>query len=93
MEPLATCIEPAEAGGFNAVFGYRNDGPQAVTLPRGPENFFTPDPRDRGQPESFPPGQQDSYARVNSSGQAVVWHLGRGTATLNANSARCPVPA
>jgi FecR protein len=92
VEPLATCVEPAGGGGFVAVFGARNDGPQPVTLPRGPENYFTPDPRDRGQPEAFPPGQQAAVARVGSPGPAVVWHLGRGAATLTANSARCPAP-
>jgi hypothetical protein len=96
--PVLDCILP-NPNGYTAYFGYNNPNTSAVTIFIGPDNFFWPDPQDRGQPTVFPPGQ---YAQIFSvpvgggggAGPALaddlVWTLNGLTAGASGDSPQCP---
>jgi Domain of unknown function DUF11 len=84
--PILRCVE-ATNGGLLAHFGFEN--PNTTTIePPASENFFSPDPADRGQPTSFGTSQGD-VVQVNLNGGAVTWHLTGNQATATAGSPRC----
>jgi hypothetical protein len=98
VTPFLDCILP-NTNGYTGFFGYSNFNPYTLTLPLGPNNFFWPDPQDRGQPTVFPPGQ---YAQVFSvpvgggggAGPALaddlVWTLNGLTTGASGDSPQCP---
>lgn len=64
VEPVFHCAEPLDDGGYIAHFGYRTSCPGGGDKPVnerfieiGDENFFSPDPIDRGQPKVFMSGE------------------------------------
>lgn len=55
--PLVTCtFVLSETEELWAAMGYHNPNANAVSLPLGAFNFFSPSPIDRGQPTVFQPG-------------------------------------
>lgn len=62
VEPIFHCAESMDDGGAIAHFGYRMSCPESDTpnddvfVPIGDDNYFTPEPIDRGQPTVFAEG-------------------------------------
>jgi hypothetical protein len=76
-------------GTFNMVFGYMNRNyEERPEIPVGPNNGFSPEPIDRGQPTHFYPRRQQFMYRVrvpaNFGKQVLVWTLTRGGKTEKA---------
>ncbi|MBI5667966.1 MAG: thrombospondin type 3 repeat-containing protein [Chloroflexi bacterium] len=90
VSPVLECVANNGNGSYTAYFGYENRNPVAVTIPRGNNNRFHPEPKDRGQPTVFGPGRQRFVFKVDFNGRNLVWQLkgpdGKGrTATASSN--------
>jgi hypothetical protein len=63
VEPIFHCAESMDDGGAIAHFGYRMWCPESdepiddMIVPIGDDNYFAPEPIDRGQPTMFAPGE------------------------------------
>ena len=81
--PVAPVFEGWEAnpdGTFNLYFGYQNrNWEEAVSIPVGPNNFFSPGAADRGQPTHFLVNRQKRVFTVivpkDFGNQTLVWTL------------------
>jgi hypothetical protein len=76
-------------GSFNMVFGYMNRNySERPEIPVGPNNSFSPEPIDRGQPTHFYPRRQQFMFKVrvpaNFAKQQLVWTLTRAGKTEKA---------
>jgi hypothetical protein len=76
-------------GSFNMVFGYMNRNyDERPEIPIGPNNAFSPEPADRGQPTHFYPRRQQFMFKVrvpaNFGKQQLVWTLTRAGKTEKA---------
>lgn len=76
-------------GTFNLVFGYMNRNyEERPEIPVGPNNGFSPEPIDRGQPTHFYQRRQQFMFKVrvpaNFGKQQLVWTLTRGGRTEKA---------
>ncbi len=94
VRPVLECVVETGANSFTARFGYLNENDEAVAIPVGPDNKFSPDPQDRGQPTTFQPGRVVDAFRVDFDGGLLVWTLAgpdgsRRTATASSGSQRC----
>lgn len=77
--PMAECIVDNVDGSVTARFGYRNDNAVAVEVPVSIlNNYFTPQPLDRGQTTVFQPGVVEDAFRVTFSDVTTVAWLVRG---------------
>lgn len=86
VQPIVKCVD-AHGSTFQAVFGYSNPNPAAVTVGVGAANGFTPDPTDRGQPTTFQPGTVEAAVTVTgNAGSTVVWSVTVGGATSSASA-------
>jgi len=103
LTPLLTCIDVA-SGSITAHFGYRNVATKAITVPAGrnsanSQNWFLPNPRNRGQVSTFSVGTFNNVFTVTFSSATLEWRLSDVNGTYNsvvatASSSRCtPVPA
>jgi hypothetical protein len=90
--PLAECVHPTDAGGFNAVLGYRNPNSFEIAIPVGPLNLFTPGVQDRAQPTSFFPGLVSGAFSV-STATSLQWRVTGSTATVNSSTKVCECPS
>jgi len=76
---MAECIVDNVDGSVTARFGYRNDNAVAVEVPVSIlNNYFTPQPLDRGQTTVFQPGVVEDAFRVTFSDVTTVAWLVRG---------------
>jgi len=87
VKPRLDCVAHHSNGTYTAYFGYEHSGTEPVTIPIGPTNQLVgpnndpkyTDPRDRGQPTSFQPGQTpaypDSAIAVDFSNGTLTWIL------------------
>ena len=59
--PILECVYRGSSGNLLAVYGYDNQNAQDVTIPVDvvPSNYFSPDPKFRGQPVIFFAGRHD----------------------------------
>ena len=63
IEPIFHCAETMGDGGAIGHFGYRMSCPESdqpiddAFVPIGDDNYFAPEPIDRGQPTVFAPGE------------------------------------
>ncbi len=76
--PILNCVKRNHNGTYTARFGYDNSTGAAVTIPMGPNNFFTPGNQNRGQTTVFQPGLVANAFSVtfNASGSNLaVWFL------------------
>ncbi len=94
--PVLQCVARVSDTRYIAYFTYRNTPTGPVVLPVGPDNRFSPDPIDRGQPTVFPPAQPEVYPRFTFSvewdGSILVWFLNGRTAVASSASPRCDMP-
>lgn len=94
VRPVLECVVANPDGTFIAKFGYKNDNANAVTIPVGANNKFSPNPQGRGQTTNFQTGRIRFAFEVPFNGNNLVWSL-RGpdnsnrTSTASRNSARC----
>lgn len=89
LTPLVHCVRPLGNGVYEAVFGYDNQSPKRVDIPRGDDNEFSPDPEGRGQPEVFLPHRIEAAFATRFNEQSLTWHLGGKTATATPASPAC----
>lgn len=91
--PLVTCsFVLSEIDELWAAMGYHNPNQNAVSLPLGAFNFFSPSPIARGQPTVFQPGLHNSAFAVTFSPdlfRQMEWNLDGGEAVVTANTPRC----
>ena len=73
--PTAPCGERLDYGRIKVWFSYTNDANEAVELPVGNANQFTPAPHDRGQPGRFDPGAPRFLFSVTTDEPELTWHL------------------
>jgi len=89
IAPVFEGWERRADGTFDLVFGYMNRNyEEEPEIPLGPNNSFSPDPIDRGQPTHFYPRRQQFLFKVRVPAdfgkQQVVWTLTRGGKTEKA---------
>ena len=94
VRPVLECVTANTDGTFIAKFGYKNDNSNAVTIPVGANNKFSPNPQGRGQTTDFQPGRIRFAFEVPFNGNNLVWSLkgpdnSNRTSTASRNSARC----
>jgi hypothetical protein len=80
INPFITCIEPLSDGsGFIANFGYESFESSLVQVLIGSDNFFSPNPEDRGQPVVFFPGYHERAFRVryltDPNNPSLIWNF------------------
>jgi hypothetical protein len=96
VQPLPPCVWEEGDGLFTASFGYDNPGGEDVLIAEGPQNGFSPEPVDRGQPVSFAPGTHADEFWVQSNGETLTWTLAGTGVAASLDSPRCdgdpPVP-
>jgi hypothetical protein len=96
VRPILECVLSSDDGTYTAFFGYKNENAITVTIPIGPENRFSPDPQDRGQPTAFGPGRTpywpDAAFGVLFDGSDLVWTLNGRTSTASSASSPCSTP-
>lgn len=77
---------------YAAVFGYASGEAEAVMVPLGANNVFSPGTAFRGQPTTFLPGVFDDAFVVHFQGPSLTWSLASGgntaTATADGSSPR-----
>ncbi|MFP4438514.1 MAG: hypothetical protein ACLFVO_14825 [Chloroflexaceae bacterium] len=89
VKPILDCVYDNGDGTFTAFFGYSNPNSFAVDIPIGTNNYFSPDPIDRGQPTRFDPGRSPwgQSFNVTWDGQSnLVWTLQNRTATASSTN-------
>jgi hypothetical protein len=91
VSPVLECVVFSQTEPDLAVWGYANRSGEAVRIPVGAENRFTPDPVRRGQPEVFEPGRfVGVFQTPFQAGAATLrWTLSDETATASASSPPC----
>jgi hypothetical protein len=80
VAPVYEGWEKNPDGSFNMVFGYMNRNyDERPEIPVGPNNSFSPEPADRGQPTHFYPRRQQFMFKVRVPAtfgkQQLVWTL------------------
>jgi hypothetical protein len=94
VHPILECVVNNGDGDYTALFGYYNENAEAVVVPIGPTNKFSPAPQDRGQPTTFQPGRTPTWPHaafgVIFEGSDLVWTLNGRTATASSASRLCP---
>jgi len=98
LRPILECVLSCGVDGMTAIYGYQNDEPRTIVLPAGgPNNFFRPSPRKRGQPSRFLPGRHRNVFSVEGA-NALTWTLGnrslrtRGVAPCQSDFAATDAP-
>eukprot|EP01028_Stygiella_incarcerata_P006494 TRINITY_DN2658_c0_g1_i1.p1 TRINITY_DN2658_c0_g1~~TRINITY_DN2658_c0_g1_i1.p1 ORF type:complete len:2482 (+),score=553.97 TRINITY_DN2658_c0_g1_i1:113-7558(+) len=94
VSPSLFCVGDLGDGLYTAYFGYTSTNTMDVVIPKGTNNQFIPDPKDRGQPIEFHPGASDDFPKYAvsttfASGESVMWRIGTGSALANHHSKAC----
>jgi hypothetical protein len=89
VSPVAECVSINGNGSFTAVFGTDNPSNVSRTLVVGPDNFFSPVPKDRGQPTVFPAKRSVAAFSVTFDGKPMTWTLNGKTVTVSSSSPSC----
>lgn len=94
VRPILECVAGSDETGYTAFFGYESEYEELTTLPVGADNYFLPDPDDRGQPDTFQPGRSPAWPEyafsVEFDGAELLWYLDGRTAAATSASDRCP---
>jgi hypothetical protein len=81
IEPEVDCVIRNADGTYTAWFGYNNPNHAILKYVVGPENNFSPDPKDRGQTTVFQPGRRTKTFSVPiKPHEQLVWTLNGGHA-------------
>jgi len=102
--PILDCVDVNTDGSVTAHFGYVNNWGNQVTVPAGKtsgggQNWFLPDPADRGQPSQFSAGTYNDVFTVTFTSATLEWRLSDvngayDSVIASSSSSRCaPVPA
>jgi len=76
-EPIFHCAQSAAGGRVIGHYGYRVSCPESdkpaeeLFIDIGKDNFFTPEPIDRGQPKIFLPGEHVDEFEVEFSAEEI----------------------
>jgi hypothetical protein len=96
LSPVLTCVWLNGDGTFAAVFGYSNGSSHdAISIPIGSNNGFSPAPVNRGQPTLFPAETTVANALVITTSGPLTWSLSGHSVTATSGSTKCaqnPVP-
>jgi hypothetical protein len=92
VSPVLECVFDAGGGTYVALWGYNNPGTDAVEVPIGSTNKFTPAPEGQGQPTKFDAGRVVGAFTTKFDGSNLVWTLTGRTATASKSSAACKEP-
>ncbi|NOK62478.1 MAG: 3',5'-cyclic AMP phosphodiesterase CpdA [Chloroflexi bacterium AL-W] len=85
ISPVLECVVANNDGSYTARFGYDYVGRGRTRIAVGPDNRFTPEPQDRGQPEVFVSGRWRDMFTVDFDGSDLVWTLNGRTTTASDN--------
>lgn len=86
VSPVLEGVDDNGDGTFTARWGWLNPGTQPRHVPAA-RNFFSPAPRDRGQPTTFAPGRvRNAFSTVFDGGN-LVWTLAGRTAAASGAAA------
>lgn len=89
VHPVLECVGH-NGSTYTAYFGYLNPNSFNVTIPVGPNNNFTPNPKGRAQTTEFLPGRRTSVFGVSFNANAtLVWNLNGHTSTASSSSPPC----
>ena len=79
VTPFLDCVSfDAPSNTLTAIFGYVSANSDAVVVALGPDNFFSPDPQNRGQANLFFPGVNHNAFEVAFSladSSSITWTL------------------
>ena len=94
IAPFVDCVTYDQSTNqLTAFFGYVSANSSSVTLPAGPDNFFSPPPSFQGQPTTFLPGTFHRVFSVTvslSSEPSLTWNvLGQQATATNDSSMYC----
>jgi hypothetical protein len=94
ITPIAECVEVQKDGSMTAHFGYQNNSTNAITVPIGDKNKFTPGNADIGQPTQFFQGRvNDIVKKAIPAGSSLRWILGNAFVDASVTTERCkPAP-
>lgn len=96
VTPYLTCWESTPYNNLvKLYYGYHNADTNAITIPQGVDNAFSPLPINRNQPIVFSPGTHEKVFFVEVAfGSEISWTLGGITVNATYSEAnRCPAPA
>jgi len=89
ITPILECVTSSGRHSLTAFFGYDNPNSGNAQVPVGGNNYFSPDPQDRGQPTTFQPGRQRFVFSVSFTNGTLTWNLTQLTASASSKSPRC----
>lgn len=75
VKPILECVQKNSPTSYTAYFGYENKNVISVKLPIGWQNYFLPEPKDKGQPDVFGPGRQTFVFKVDFNGSPLSWMI------------------
>ena len=87
-EPIFHCAQPMDDGSVIGHFGYRSSCPESDKpvenkyIPIGDDNYFAPEPVDRGQPTVFIQGEHADEFEVEFSAKEIKQGKGSGWTVL-----------
>ena len=96
VSPILECVfHDTGTGQYNSLWGYNNTG-SSVSYAIPSKNSFSPNPKDRGQPETFSAGMHHNLFVVTWNGSGnLKWTVNGTAATATSGSTACssnPVP-
>jgi hypothetical protein len=92
VAPLLDCVIRNSDGTYTAWFGYNNPNHGILMFVVGPDNNFSPDPKDRGQTTVFQPGRRKKTFSVSIKPlEQLVWTLngGHAKAEIEGDADKC----
>jgi hypothetical protein len=92
VTPKVECVVQSGST-YTAWFGYTNSKSSALTYTAGGLlNFFSPHPKDRGQPSTFQPGTHRFVFSVPFTSGSVTWYVAGKSAKASSSTPRCSQP-
>lgn len=88
VEPIFHCAQSMDDGSVIGHFGYRSSCPESDKpvenkyIPIGDDNYFAPEPVDRGQPTVFIQGEHADEFEVEFSAKEIKQGKGSGWTVL-----------
>jgi hypothetical protein len=86
--PKASCIDLSGPVPL-AVFGFTNPNSVRLSIPVGPANFFSPEPKGRGQLELFFEGTVVTAVKVPLDPNGTTWTVTGSSATASSSTPLC----